>query len=78
MTAGHGASADELTVLVAMSLEKLAARVSRDLDADAGEGALPEDPAWAEAITGVAAYARECVAVLDDPRVLAVLAATAG
>lgn len=65
----------DLVQLVATSLERLAARVSRDLDADAAEGVLPDDPAWAETITGVAAYARECVAVLDDPRIAAVLTA---
>jgi hypothetical protein len=71
---GYGVSAAELA-LVAASLERLAARISRDLDVDAGEGVPPEDPAWAETIAGVAGYARECVAVLDDPRISAVLAA---
>jgi len=70
-----GTPAAELVALVASSLEKLAARITCDLDADAGEGAPPEDPAWAETIAGVAAYARECVAVLDDPRIAAVLTA---
>jgi hypothetical protein len=65
----------ELVALVAYSLEKLAARISRDLDTDAGEGVPPEDLAWAETIAGVAGYARECVAVLDDPRIAAVLTA---
>jgi len=60
--------------LLAASLERLAARVSRDLDADVAEGVPPEDPAWAETITGVAAYARECLAILDDPRVAGALA----
>jgi hypothetical protein len=68
----------ELVVLVAASLERLAARVSRDLDADAVEGVLPDDPAWAETVTGVALYARECVSVLDDPRIAAVLASAPG
>jgi hypothetical protein len=72
---GHGASAAELVALVAASLEKLAARISRDLDVNAGEGVPPEDPAWAEAIAGVAGCARECAAVLDDPRIAAVLTA---
>ncbi len=70
--------AAELVALIAASLERLAARVSRDLDADAGEGTLPEDLAWAETVTGVAAFARECAAVLDDPRIAAVLAAAPG
>jgi hypothetical protein len=62
--------------LLAASLEQLAARVSRDLDSDVAEGVPPEDPAWAETISGVATYARECVAILDDPRVVAALVAT--
>ncbi len=61
--------------LLASSLERLAARVSRDLDADVVEGVPPEDPIWAETIGGVAAYARECLAILDDPRVAAALVA---
>jgi hypothetical protein len=60
--------------LLAASLERLAARVSRDLDADVAESVPPEDPVWAETISGVAAYARECVAILDDPRVASALA----
>jgi hypothetical protein len=62
--------------LLASSLERLAARVSRDLDVDATEGVPPEDPVWAETIGGVAAYARECLAILDDPQVAAALMAT--
>jgi hypothetical protein len=61
--------------LLASSLERLAARVSRDLDIDVAEGVPPEDPIWAETIGGVAAYARECLAILDDPRVAAILMA---
>jgi hypothetical protein len=64
-----------LVALLAVSLERLGARVSRDLDIDAAEGVPPEDPIWAETIAGVAVYARECLAVLDDPRVAAALAA---
>jgi hypothetical protein len=62
-----------VVALLAVSLERLAARVSRDLDADVAEGVPPEDPVWAETIAGVALYARECLAVLDDPRVTAAL-----
>lgn len=64
----------DVVKLLAASLERLAARVSRDLDADAAEGVPPEDPVWAETISGVAAYAGECLAILDDPRVAAALA----
>lgn len=55
---------------VAISLERLVARITRDLDVDASEGVLPDDPEWAATIAGVVAYARECAAVLDEPLVL--------
>jgi hypothetical protein len=67
-------SADLATVL-ATTLERLAARVIRDLDVDAGESVLPEDPFWADTISRLAEYARECVEVLDEPRITAVLTA---
>ncbi|GAB2815422.1 hypothetical protein GCM10027176_20110 [Actinoallomurus bryophytorum] len=64
-----------VVVSVATALERLAIRVTRDLDVDAQEGVPPEDPYWASTIADVAAYARECLAVLDDPSVVAVLTA---
>jgi hypothetical protein len=67
-------SADLVTVL-AVTLERLATRVSRDLDVDAGESVLPEEPFWADTISRLAEYARECAEVLDEPRVAAVLTA---
>lgn len=72
------ASVDDssLVVLLAVSLERLAARVSCDLDADAAEGVAPDDPGWAATIAGVAGYARECLTILDDPRVIAALTAS--
>jgi hypothetical protein len=65
-------SADLVTVL-ATTLERLTARVSRDLDMDAGESVLPDDPFWADTISRLAEYARECAEVLDEPRITAVL-----
>lgn len=65
-------SADLVTVL-ATTLERLTARVCRDLDVDAGESVLPDDPFWADTISRLAEYARECAEVLDEPRVTAVL-----
>ena len=59
--------------VVAVALERLAARIARDLDVDAGEGVPPDDPEWAETIAAVAAYSRECVSALDEPEVFAVL-----
>jgi hypothetical protein len=65
-------SADLLTAL-ATTLEQLTARVCRDLDVDAGESVLPDDPIWADTINRLAEYARECAQVLDEPRITAVL-----
>jgi hypothetical protein len=65
----------DLLEVLATTLERLTARVTRDLDVDAGEGVPPEDPVWAETIACVAAYARECAEVLDEPRLAAALAA---
>lgn len=68
------ATADTVT-LVATALERLVARITQDLDVDASEGVAPDDPAWAATIAGVAAYARECASVLDEPAVFEVLTA---
>ncbi len=65
-------SADLLTAL-ATTLEQLTARVCRDLDVDAGESVLPDDPIWADTINRLAEYARECAQVLDEPRITAML-----
>lgn len=67
-------SADLVTGL-ATTLERLTARVCRDLDVDAGESVLPDDPFWADTISRLAEYARECAEVLDEPRITAVLTA---
>ena len=67
-------SADLLTAL-ATRLEQLTARVCRDLDVDAGESVLPDDPLWADTINRLVEYARECAEVLDEPRITAVLTA---
>jgi hypothetical protein len=65
-------SADLLTAL-ATTLEQLTARVCHDLDVDASESVLPDDPIWADTINRLAEYARECAQVLDEPRITAVL-----
>jgi hypothetical protein len=65
-------SADLVTVL-ATTLERLTTRVSRDLDVDAGESVLPDDPFWADTISRLAEYARKCAEVLDEPRITAML-----
>lgn len=63
----------DLVAILATTLERLAARVSRDLDVDADESVLPDDPFWADTISQLAEYARECAQVLDEPRITAVL-----
>jgi hypothetical protein len=68
----------ELLTALATTLEQLTARVCRDLDVDAGESVLPEDPIWAETIYQLAEYARECAGVLDEPRITALLSARLG
>lgn len=67
-------TADTVT-LVATALERLVARITQDLDVDASESVAPDDPEWAATIAGVAAYARECASVLDEPAVFEVLTA---
>lgn len=68
----------DLVAALAVTLERLTARVSRDLDVDAGESVLPDDPFWADTISQLAKYARECAEVLDEPRITAMLSARAG
>jgi hypothetical protein len=63
----------EAITAVAIALERLVARITRDLDVDAAEGVPPDDPEWAATIAGVVSYARECVAVLDEPIVFKAL-----
>jgi hypothetical protein len=63
----------EAITAVAIALERLVARITRDLDVDAGEGVPPGDPEWATTIAGVVSYARECAAVLDEPVVFKTL-----
>ncbi|GAA1021377.1 hypothetical protein Aple_060330 [Acrocarpospora pleiomorpha] len=68
---------DDIVMALATTLERLGIRIRRDLDVDAGEGVPPDDPVWAETIAGVAGYARECMRIIDDPRVAAILTARA-
>lgn len=61
-----------ITVLVE-TLERLGARIDRDLNVEAGEAAAPDDPRWAATLSSFVAFAEECMAVLDDPRVVSAL-----
>lgn len=65
----------DLVTVLATTLEQLTTRVSRDLDVDASESVLPDDPSWAETISRLAEYARKCAEVLDEPRITAMLTA---
>jgi hypothetical protein len=69
-------SATDLVAVLATTLERLTNRVSRDLDVDAGESVLPDDPFWADTISRLAQYARECAEILDEPQVTATLVAS--
>jgi hypothetical protein len=69
------AAADDVLLKVADTLERLAARVGRDLDSDAGEVVPPEDAHWVQTLAGITDYAQSCLAVLDEPAVLARLTA---
>lgn len=66
----------DLVAVLAVTLERLTTRVSRDLDVDAGESVLPDDPFWADTISQLAEYARECAGILDEPRITAALTAS--
>ncbi len=69
------APADDVLLKVADTLERLAARVARELDTDAGEILPPQDPHWLATLAGISEYAQSCLAVLDEPPVLARLIA---
>jgi hypothetical protein len=68
-----GATSAGVTLLLAATLERLTARIDRDLNAEAAEGVQIADPEWAAAITSVVDYAQECLRVLDLPDVDAAL-----
>lgn len=65
-----------LVVKLAESLERLGARIHRDLNVEAGETAAPDDQ-WAATLAEFVEFAGECLTVLDDPRVNGVLAQAA-
>jgi metal-dependent HD superfamily phosphatase/phosphodiesterase len=66
-------NADAVTVL-ATALDRLGARIHRDLHVDSSHIDL-SDPRLADTLTGFSAYADECLAALDNPAVTRVLAA---
>ena len=68
----------QAVAVLADALERLGARITRDLNVEAGEGAAPEDPRWADTLSGFVTFADQCLGVLDDPRVISALAAGVG
>jgi hypothetical protein len=70
-------SADHVALQLAETLERLVALVNRELNAEANEGVPIDDPFWAPVIQRVVDYSAECVAVLDEPAVLATLTVAA-
>lgn len=67
--------AAEAVWLLVRSMERLEARIHRDIHVEAAETAPPEDPVWAETLSDFSAFADECMTALTDNRVRAVLAA---
>jgi hypothetical protein len=61
-------------VQLADALDRLIARVERDCNVEASEGVPPREPAWAQVVDHLAAYAELCREVLDAPEVAAALA----
>lgn len=70
---------DSITVPVnvvttlATALERLGARINRDLNPESSEGTLPDDSAWASTIVDVVSYAETCLAALNEPHVVEAL-----
>jgi hypothetical protein len=58
---------------LATALERLGARITRDLDTEASESSPPDDERWGATIDGVVQYAEECLRILDEPMVVDVL-----
>jgi hypothetical protein len=59
---------------LATALDKLGARIYRDLHVDSTDAVTVDaDPRLTAMLTSFSAYAEECLAVLDDPSVRTVL-----
>lgn len=73
MTATPETDQAQVVVVLVEALEQLSARITRDLNVEAGEAAAPEDPRWARTLERFVTFADQCLDVLDDPRVLSAL-----
>lgn len=69
MTSNEAPAHDSPMVLVAEALDLLTARVERDCNLEASEGAGPIEAGWARVLDELAVVADECRAVLDRPDV---------
>jgi hypothetical protein len=67
------AHTDAVTVL-ATALDRLGARIHRDLHVESSYIDLSGAPGLAETLAGFSAYADECLAALDNPAVIDALA----
>jgi hypothetical protein len=63
----------EAVWLLVHALERLEARIHRDLHSEAADVAPPADPAWAATLSDFSRFAEECLGALADPRVRSVL-----
>lgn len=61
--------------LVVRTMERLEARIHRDLHVEAADAAPPADPVWAATLSDFSAFADDCMSTLSDERVRAVLSA---
>jgi hypothetical protein len=75
MLADRGAPYAEAVTVLADALDRLGARIHRDLNVETGEAAPASDPELAATLVSFSAYADECLEALDDVRVLAALMA---
>jgi hypothetical protein len=63
----------EAVEVLADALERLGARIHRDLNAETREAAPLDDPEWDATLAQFTAFAEDCLQVLEDARVLAAL-----
>jgi hypothetical protein len=75
MLADQGTPYAEAVTVLADALDRLGARIHRDLNVETGEAAPASDPELAATLVRFSAYADECLEALDDVRVLAALIA---
>lgn len=76
MLASQGTPFAEAVTVLADALDRLGARIHRDLNVETSESAPASDPELAATLVRFSAYADECLEALDDARVLAALMAT--